>query len=197
MSEYWWELSEEYEYTCVFLFVCEWLLRQKKQKSHFTAVFFRQPFFSTCTYYVVWYCLPLSISFNYFILFCEFLESFSEYRCPILLVLWFASCYSVFYMNLLQIPCRSLEKREFTIVLLLFFFLSVLRSTIRVVFFTISTFSRDCFFFFFFRFSLLISLKSGSKTDLCLCMYDFVSFVVYQEYSNQRLFYFYIFHFSR
>lgn len=37
-------------------------------------------------------------------------------------VLWFVSCYSVFYMNLLQIPCRSQEKIEFTFVLLLFFF---------------------------------------------------------------------------
>lgn len=75
-------------------------------------------------------------------------------------VLWFVSCYSVFYMNLLQIPCRSQEKIEFTFVLLLFFFCLFCGQPFESFFLTISTFARDCFLFVCF--SLLISLKSGS-----------------------------------
>lgn len=89
-----------------------------------------------------------------------------------------ASCFRLFfhlfcsYKNLLQIPCRSQEKGEFTIFLLVCLpFLSQPFGAVCEFFFpiSISTFARRLSVFLSFIF---FQLKSGSKTDLCL--YDFV-----------------------
>lgn len=132
--------------------------------------------FAATLYVLVLFALSLV---NYYVFFCI---------CSRLIFKWClfgsdscsissASCFRLFfhlfcsYKNLLQIPCRSQEKREFTIFLLVCLpFLS-------------QPFGAECVSFFPFLYRHLLGdylflsfiffqLKSGSKTDLCL--YDFV-----------------------